>query len=95
MRHETDDADASYRHWHLDRTLNISHILTTIAIAGSVFVYASSMDKRVAVLEEKITAQAQANQQAQQDIKALASDVKYELRLLRSDIMEAMKEGRK
>ena len=90
-----DDQDASYSHWHLDRTLNISHIMTTIAIAGSVFMYATSMDKRVAVLEEKITAQAQANQQAQQDIKTLAGDVKFELRQLRSEIMEAMKEARK
>lgn len=86
--------DPEYRHWHLDRTLNISHILTTLAIAGSVFMYATSMDKRVAVLEEKITAQAQATQQSQQDIKALAGDVKFELRQLRSEIMEAMKETR-
>ena len=42
------------RHWHLDKTLNISHLLTTLVIAGSLFAYANNMDRRVAILEEKM-----------------------------------------
>lgn len=82
------------RRWHLDRTLNIGHLLTTLVVAGSVFIYASNMDRRVAVLEERLAAQAVANRQAQEDIKSLAGDVKYELRLLRTDIMDAMKQDK-
>lgn len=81
-------------HWHLDRTLNIGHLLTTLIVAGSVFIYASNMDKRVAVLEERLASQALSNQQAQQDIKALATDVKQELRLLRTDIKDALEQSR-
>ena len=39
------------RHWHLDKRVNVSHILGTILIAGSLFTYANSIDKRVTVLE--------------------------------------------
>ena len=42
------------RHWHLDKTLNVSHLLTTVVIAGSLFAYANNMERRVAILEEKM-----------------------------------------
>lgn len=39
------------RTWHLDKRLNVGHILTTITIAVGVFVWASKMDSRITVLE--------------------------------------------
>lgn len=80
------------RHWHLDKTLNVSHLLTTVVIAGSLFAYANNMDKRVAVLEEKMQAQAVQNQQSAADVKELATDVKHELRLLRTELLRLMSE---
>lgn len=79
------------RQWHLDKTFNISHILTTLAIAGSMFTYANNMDKRVAVLEARVTAQAEVAQRAQQDTKDLTGEVKFELRALRGEILELIK----
>lgn len=79
------------RHWHLDKTLNVSHLLTTAIIAGSLFAYANNMDKRVAVLEEKMQAQAIQNQQSAADVKELATDVKHELRLLRQELLSMMR----
>ena len=78
------------RHWHLDKTLNVSHLLTTLVIAGSLFAYANNMDRRVAILEEKMQAQAVQNQQSAADVKELASDVKHELRLLRTELLRLM-----
>ena len=78
------------RHWHLDKTLNVSHLLTTLVIAGSLFAYANNMDRRVAILEEKMQAQAMQNQQSAEDVKELAADVKHELRLLRTELMRLM-----
>ena len=75
------------RHWHLDKTLNVSHLLTTIVIAGSLFAYANNMDRRVAILEEKMQTQATQNSQAQAEVKELAADVKHELRLLRQELL--------
>ena len=37
--------------WHLDKTLSLSHILTTLLMAGSIFYWANAMDKRVTVIE--------------------------------------------
>ena len=79
------------RHWHLDKTLNISHLLTTLVIAGSLFAYANNMDRRVAILEEKMQAQAVQNQQSAADVKELATDVKHELRLLRQELLSMMR----
>ena len=82
------------RQWHLDKTFNISHILTTLAIAGSMFTYANNMDKRVAVLEERINTQTVVAHRAQQDMKDLADEVKFELRALRGEIVELIKGGK-
>jgi len=79
------------RQWHLDKTFNISHILTTLAIAGSMFAYANNMDKRVAVLEERLNTQTEVAQRAQQDMKDLAGEVKFEIRALRGEIIELIK----
>lgn len=78
------------RHWHLDKTLNVSHLLTTLVVAGSLFAYANNMDKRVAILEEKMQVQAMQNQQSAADVKELASEVKHELRLLRTELLRLM-----
>ena len=85
------------RHWHLDKTLNISHLLTTLVIAGSLFAYANNMDRRVAILEEKMQVQAQENLRSSAEVHALAADVKHELRLLRTELMRliASKRGDK
>ena len=78
------------RHWHLDKTLNVSHLLTTVVIAGSLFAYANNMDRRVAILEEKMQAQAQENMRNGAEVRELAADVKHELRLLRTELMRLM-----
>ena len=85
------------RHWHLDKTLNVSHLLTTLVIAGSLFAYANNMDRRVAILEEKMQVQAQENTRSGAEVRELAADVKPELRRLRTELMRlfASKQGDK
>ena len=78
------------RHWHLDKTLNVSHLLTTVVIAGSLFAYANNMDRRVAILEEKMRVQAAENHRSAGEVRELAADVKHELRLLRTELMRLM-----
>lgn len=36
-------------HWHIDRSINLGHILTTIAIIAGLFTWGSGIDKRVTV----------------------------------------------
>lgn len=35
------------RHWHLDKTISVGHLLSTVVIAVSVFSWASAVDRRV------------------------------------------------
>lgn len=83
------------RHWTLDKSFNVTHVLTTVGLIGSLFMYANSMDKRVAILEEKTLAQVRSTQVAQEDMKELGNEVKVELRALRNEVIQLMREPRK
>lgn len=89
------DNTTDRRHWHLDKTLNISHLLTTLVIAGSLFAYAGGMDKRVAVLEEKMQAQALHNERTGQEVRDMARDLKEELRSMREMLMKLLQDRNK
>ncbi len=71
--------DGDENHWHLDKRLNVGHLLTTMALAGSLFIWASAMERRVAVLETQV---AIAKQQTSDDMHEL----KLEMRELRNEI---------
>lgn len=53
MIDERDDREP----WHLDKRVNLGHLLTTLSLAVAIFAWGSAMDRRVAVLEEKAAAQ--------------------------------------
>jgi hypothetical protein len=70
-----------------DRHINVGHVLTTLAMAGSIIFWGNAMDRRVAVLEEQYRSQQQRD--AAQD-SATASAVL----LLRSDFADMRGEAR-
>ena len=37
--------------WHLEKTVSVGHIITTLTVAGSVLIWALHMDTRVSLLE--------------------------------------------
>jgi hypothetical protein len=80
------------KRWHLDKTVNVGHILTTFLIAGSLFAYANHMDRRVTMLEERMSSQQQTNMLTQDAVKELAREVKDEIRGLRTDIIQVMRD---
>ena len=41
------------RQWHLDKSVSVTHIISTLAIAGALFAWASNMDNRVSLNEQK------------------------------------------
>lgn len=86
----TDDDSAPEKprqHWSFDQRINVAHLLTTVAMVAGLFGYASAIDKRIAVLEEKAIAQRERD--TQQDSQALAA-----LQLLRSDLADLRGEVR-
>lgn len=47
--------------WHLEKTLNLGHLLTTASIVAALFVWGAKMDTRLAVLENERLTQAAVN----------------------------------
>jgi len=38
-------------HWHLDKRLNVGHILTTLTIVIAFFLWANTIDRRITTVE--------------------------------------------
>lgn len=62
--------------WHLEKTVSIGHIITTLTVACSVIVWAMKMDSRIAVLENEQQHERSTRAQMSQDWKEGMSDVK-------------------
>jgi hypothetical protein len=79
------------RHWHLDKRLNVSHLLTTVALATGMIGWGAAMDRRVAILEER--AAAQRNIDDRQDAELLRAHLmlKEEIRGVRDELRDQSK----
>lgn len=45
------------KQWHLDKSVSVAHILSTLVIAGSAYGYIANMEKRIALLEQAVSNQ--------------------------------------
>lgn len=79
------------RGWHLDKTVSVSHLLTTLTIAASVFVWASRMEQRIVVLETRMENASTVATDTQRDVRELAQVVRDEIRMLRMEVRDAVK----
>lgn len=86
-RHPVTEPDR--RGWHLDKTLSVSHLLTTAAIAGSVLLWVSKTEQRILVMETRLEAVTHNVTSTQQDVKELANIIRDEIRALRMEVREA------
>ena len=43
----------SDQHWHLEKSVSVSHIFSTLSLAGALFFTGTAIFSRVSVLEEK------------------------------------------
>lgn len=76
------------RHWHLDKTLNITHVLSVVALIVTVITYTGNVEKRVVILEERMAQQTRDMNNSQQGLKELTKDIRDELRALRQELLE-------
>lgn len=51
----SEDERRDQRRWHLDKRLNVGHLLTTLTIAAAVFIWASKVDTRISLLEQTVS----------------------------------------
>jgi hypothetical protein len=69
--------------WHLDKRVNISHIVATVILAGSIFKWGSGIENRIAVLESQKQQEAE---YFQQQLQSLRDDSLRNSELLRGEI---------
>ena len=64
-------------HWHLDKRLNIGHLISTILLATAAFAYISKFDNRLTVLETSYASadryQQQFNQQVTRELQNISA----------------------
>lgn len=90
IKEELSKATGEGRKWHLDKTISVSHILTTLAIAGSVFMWAMKMDQRVSIMEAKLEYTGQQLKSAQSDVKELSLQIRDDIRQLRNEVRQML-----
>ena len=83
-----EEAHRDRPHWSLDMRINVGHLLTTAVMAASVFAWGNSMDKRVAVLEEKAQAQAVTDSRQDQAAQAAVLLLRADLAAMRAEAVE-------
>lgn len=57
--------------WHLDKRLNVSHLITTLLLVVATFTYANGIDKRISILEESKRYQEATNAQVTQELRSI------------------------
>lgn len=60
MRNSEAENLSDRRHWHLDKSVSISHILTTAVLILSALKFSFDMEKRIALLEANTNVQTSA-----------------------------------
>lgn len=72
------------RHWSLDKRVNLSHIIGTILIATSVFMWANKMENRISVLESQVVAQQAVDARQDRAIKESLDVLRTDLRAIQT-----------
>ena len=72
--------------WHLDKRVNVSHIVATLMLAVSVFAWANAIDRRVSVIEAQVTAAKEDNRRQDEQSNEALRLVRDEMRELRSEV---------
>jgi 5-bromo-4-chloroindolyl phosphate hydrolysis protein len=78
------DTDTS---WHVDRRVNIGHLVTTAGFIVAAFMYATTIDKRVAVLEQYVLVQEKDNRRQDELSQQTFSLIREDLREMRAEIV--------
>ncbi len=77
--YEYNGEDRRAHQWHLEKSISVGHIITTVALAGSVFAWAMQMDTRVSVIEAQIAHAAEARAKIEAQYRDGMSEIKSSL----------------
>ena len=68
--------------WHLDKKVNISHIIATLMLAAAIFTWGSKIEQRIALVEASATRQAQVDQAQDQEFRRSVVEMREDIREL-------------
>lgn len=74
--------------WHLDKRVNVGHMLTTLALAVALFTWASGMERRDAIVEERLQAQRERLEQFDKSRQNELTMLRGELEGIRGQLAE-------
>jgi len=78
--HDNEDAPASEKRWHIDKTINLAHVLTTMGLIAALFAWGGNVDKRIALLEDNRIVQKAIDMQQDEQARAAVLLLREELR---------------
>ena len=79
-------SDHERRVWHLDKTISVGHLLSTVVIAISIFSWASAVDRRVEQNAQAIKYLSKEQTEGQNRLDALRSEIKTDLRAINAKL---------
>ena len=65
--------------WHLDKKVNISHIIATLMLAAAMFTGGSKSEQRIALVEASATRQAQVDQAQDQEFRRYVVEMRDDI----------------
>lgn len=71
------DADTA---WHLDKKVNISHILATLTLAVAIFTWGSKIEQRIALVEASAVRQQAVDQAQDQEFRRSVVEMREDIR---------------
>lgn len=66
--------------WHLDKKVNISHIIATLMLAAAIFTWGSNIEQRVALVEATTARQEQVDTAQNAEARRYAVEVREDIR---------------
>ncbi|GGA80694.1 hypothetical protein GCM10011369_23300 [Neiella marina] len=83
------------RSWHLDKTISLSHIISTIAVIASVFVYVSRLEYRANLNAQEIEhLKNEVQQQARMD-EIRRNEFRHDLKAISDKLDRLIEKGSK
>ena len=74
------------REWHLDKTVSVGHIISTLVIAMSVFSWALAIDKRVEQNAQNIKFLTQNHKRLENHVEATRNEIRQDLRAINAKL---------
>ena len=74
------------REWHLDKTVSIGHIISTLIIAMSVFSWALAIDKRVEQNAQSIKFLTQNQKRVESRVDSTRQEIRQDLQAINSKL---------